>query len=137
MLSQEEEAAIHGDAYIDALLSRPRLVALAGGPALEPAVRRAAATLGELPRFHPPFAFEEALAARLRRLSALDQPALAEVIPFPAAAPSLADRRLPALDRRLIVGGALVGGAIASGVSAAAIYAWRQAARRPRSEVVA
>lgn len=141
MLGQEEDAAIHADAYIDALLARPRLAEMQfrdDVPA-DP-VRRAADLLAALPRFHPSFAFEDALAARLRRLaepSTVAAGRLAEIIAFPGRS---GDSRvgtawgtgLPPIDRRLIVGGA-----IASGVSVAALYAWWQAARRPRPEVVA
>jgi hypothetical protein len=140
---QDEESAIQSDAYIDALLARPRLVPLDDAlPAGESLVRRAADLLGELPRYHPSFAFEEALAARLRQLaegSPLAGDRLAEVIPFPGAlragfrAPGLGQMPvLAVIDRRL-----LVGGAIASGVSVAALVAWWQSGRRPRPGVLA
>jgi hypothetical protein len=146
----EEEAAIQSDAYIDTLLAwprpRPPAVVLprlvAGGPRSAGMAAddtgRAAELLSMLPRFHPPFAFEEALAARLRELAgtAGERAGLAEVIPFPGAVRIAGP--LQSIDRRLIVGGA----AIASGVSVAAVIAWWQAgrasaARRPRPEVVA
>ncbi len=142
MAGHEEEAAIHADAYIDALLERPRVprdeidAGAAGTTRHDPATR-AADVLSMLPRFHPSFAFEEALAARLRRLA--DGPArpagrLADVISFPGAvALPVAGVPLPAIDRRLLVGGA----AIASGVSVAAVIAWWQTVRRPRPGALA
>lgn len=137
MPRHEEEAAIRADAYIDALLARPRVVLVEPPADPDAAARRAAELLSQLPRFHPPFAFEEALAERLRQMAGGPTGRLAEVIAFPAAArlPGVirATPALSAIDRRL-----LVGGAIASGVSVAAIYAWWQAGRhRGRSEVVA
>jgi hypothetical protein len=151
MLLPEEEA-LHTDAYIDALLAGHAgvPVALPDAPHLpDPAIRRAIALLeAGLPRIHPSFRFEQQLAARLRlaalahiagdqrrahiagdqRLSgtAGDGPA-APIFVLPGQAGGLP---LPALDRRL-----LVGGAIASGVSlaGAAMIAWRLRERaRPR-----
>jgi hypothetical protein len=103
----------------------------------EETASRAGQVLAALPRFHPSFAFEEDLAGRLRRLAdglplnAELQP-LAEIIAFPNL-----PRHAGAIDRRLLVGGAIVGGALASGVSVAALVAWWQVGRRSRSQVVA
>ncbi|HVM31243.1 MAG TPA: hypothetical protein VM305_10815 [Candidatus Limnocylindrales bacterium] len=133
MPGHEEEAAIQSDAYIDALLARPRLMLTDAQPTEDPRLGRAANLLGSLPRYHPSFAFEEALAVRLRELAEGTGGTggrLAEVIPFPGSTRPLA--AIPLIDRRL-----LVGGAIASGVSVAALVAWWQSARRPRSQVVA
>jgi hypothetical protein len=150
MAGHEEETAILADAYIDALLARPRLFALPAAAAdlaadpvpgqLDGRVRQAAEIIVQLPRFHPSFAFEESLALRLRELAAAPSGRLAEVIAFPGAIRDAALRQAApgALDRRLLLGGAIVGGALASGVSFAAIYAWRSATRRnARHEVVA
>jgi hypothetical protein len=105
-----EEPAVQSDAYIDALLNgharlpirMPRL-----GEAPERNVRHVIRLLeGGMPRFHPSFLFEERLSAQLR-----------------AAADQMAMDAPVALDRRLLMGGAL-----ASGVSigAAAMLAWRR-----------
>lgn len=132
-----EDEALRTDVYIDALLA-----AHAGLPASLPAaeagpsagLRRTIELLEVgLPRFHPSFLFEEALAARLRaaalggRRAADDDLLLAELIELPAVR---AAGGVAALDRRL-----LLGGAIASGVSlaGAAVMAWRMRERpRPR-----
>jgi hypothetical protein len=143
MLGQDEEA-LTTDAYIDSLLA-----AHGGQPVLlpepgllpPPAMRHSAELLANgLPRIHPSFRFEQQLAARLRQAALaqlagrpLPQPVgrplpqlaglplpQADVITFPT---HIAGHPLPALavDRRL-----LLGGAIASGVSlGAAVIAWR------------
>jgi len=136
MPGHEEDAAILADAYIDALLGRPRPLAVAAGSHLADATRtkRAAVLLSALPRYHPSFAFEESLAARLRELAegtAATGGRLAEVIPFPGTRQP--GPHMPSIDRRLLVGGA----AIASGVSVAAVIAWWQVGRRQRHEVLA
>jgi len=131
-----EDEALQTDVYIDALLATH-----GGLPATLPAadagppqgLRRTIELLeAGLPRFHPSFLFEEALAARLRAAALGQRPPsdddllLADLIELPAAGVSGA----VGLDRRL-----LVGGAIASGVSlaGAAVVAWRMRERaRPR-----
>jgi hypothetical protein len=136
MLGHEDEA-LQTDAYIEALLASH-----AGRPALLPdpesgpsADLRQTIVLLEagLPRFHPSFLFEEALAARLRaaalgeQLPNADDLLLAELIELPAARSGV---NAALVDRRL-----LLGGAIASGVSlaGAAVVAWRMRERgRPR-----
>jgi hypothetical protein len=104
-----EEPAVQSDAYIDALLGgHARLpVSLRRlGDAPEQGVRHVIRALESgLPRFHPSFLFEERLAGQLR--------AAAE-----AAAPGPV-----ALDRRLVVGGALASGL---SIGAAAMLAWRR-----------
>ncbi len=105
-----DEGAVQSDAYIDALLDgHARLpIPLSGAStSLEPSVRHVIRVLENgLPRFHPSFLFEERLAGQLR-----------------AAASQTAPAPVQALDRRLLMGGAL-----ASGVSigAAAMFAWRK-----------
>jgi hypothetical protein len=136
MPGHEEEAAVLADAYIDALLRRPRPLAAAEASIADASpTKRAAVLLSALPRYHPSFAFEESLAARLREMAegtAATGGRLAEVIPFPGAGRQVG-AHVPAIDRRLLVGGA----AIASGVSVAAVIAWWQVGRRQRQEVVA
>ncbi|HWH24016.1 MAG TPA: hypothetical protein VNW68_03875 [Candidatus Limnocylindria bacterium] len=136
MLGHDEEPAIRADSYIDALLT-----ARAGQPAVLPApaamppaqLRHAIELLDRhLPRFHPSFAFEESLVARLRSAAAgPDRGVLVElpVGPVDAARWLSGDRRL------------LLGGAIASGVSiagAAAMLAWlRRDRTRPPGGMIA
>jgi len=106
----ESEVAIQSDAYIDALLNghaRQPIRLPGAAKSLEPSVRHVIRVLDRgLPRFHPSFLFEERLAAQLR-----------------VAADELSSDAPAALDRRLLMGGAL-----ASGVSigAAAMLAWRR-----------
>jgi len=105
-----DEGAVQSDAYIDALLNgHQRLPVPMPASSTAPArnVRHVIRLLETgLPRFHPSFLFEERLAEQLRA----------------AAGESIADSAV-AIDRRL-----LMGGAIASGVSigAAAMLAWRR-----------
>jgi hypothetical protein len=131
MVGQDEEA-LQTDAYIDSLLAghvggqlqvRPE----DRGP--EPAARSLIALLDQgLPRFHPSFLFEQALAARLRAaaLGFTDEERLlgGDVIRLPVHAAGMASSVV--VDRRL-----LLGGAIASGVSlaGAAVLAWRMLER--------
>jgi hypothetical protein len=130
----EEEAAVATDAYIDWLLdarkSGPR--AVDDAPSGDQAVQRTINLLySRLPRFHPSFAFEEQLAARLRAAGETNPAGQgARIIRFtidPPAATAVAERRL---DPRVLLG--VSGAAIASGVSVAAVYAWRHTVRRPR-----
>jgi hypothetical protein len=130
MLEPEEEQ-IHADAYIDSLLSRssgPHAALQAAERGLDRPLQRAIDVLAGLPRFHPSFAFEEALAGRLRHAAAQREGGMAEVIRLPVAASAAhaAPLTLAGIDRRL-----LLGGAIASGFSLAGIGAlvWRQRAR--------
>ncbi|HEY7023933.1 MAG TPA: hypothetical protein VH542_09185 [Steroidobacteraceae bacterium] len=104
-----DDEAVQSDAYIDALLNgHARLpITLSRAPSTpEHNVRQVIRLLETgLPRFHPSFLFEERLAEQLR------------------AAGGAPGDSMVALDRRL-----LMGGAIASGVSigAAAMFAWRR-----------
>jgi len=133
MLGREDEAVIQADAYIDALLAAhgglpAALPDAAAGPSEQ--LRRTIELLeARLPRFHPSFRFEEALAGRLRAAASMDSSA-----PRPPGStiPQLPiDTRLPGLaenvmfDRRL-----LLGGAIASGVSLAGAAMFVRAQRR-------
>jgi hypothetical protein len=127
---------IQADAYIDALISRRAAPRRLADEALDAPLQRAIDVLAGLPRFHPSFAFEESLAARLR--DAADGPAgsLAEIIRLPAprnAASSVAEVEtdgmptFAGIDRRLIVGGAIASGVSIAGIAGA--IAWRQRAR--------
>ena len=124
----DEEAAVATDAYIDLLLDRD--LAREATPSHEqpvPAHLRGTIDLlhAGLPRFHPSFSFEEQLADRLRTAASLRPPADVIRLRFPARPRSTTGP----VDRRMLLGGAAIA---ASGVSVAAVYAWRQAARRAR-----
>lgn len=132
MLGQEEEA-LRTDAYIDSLLAghargELRLAPDTFGPG-QTALSVIALLDEGLPRFHPSFIFEQALAARLRAaaLGLPDQEGLLGGAPIrlPVGAAGLPPSIVIA-DRRL-----LLGGAIASGVSlaGAAVLAWRMLER--------
>jgi hypothetical protein len=126
---QPEEEQIHADAYIDSLLSRPISPRLLDGtrePPLDGTLQRTIEALAAMPRFHPSFAFEESLAARLREAAGGPLGGLAEIIRLPLARP--AQETLAGIDRRLLVGGAIASGVSLAGLAGVAM-AWRQRAR--------
>lgn len=114
MLPETEEAAIQSDSYIDSLLAAHSRQAIpwpvpTGRP--EVSVRHVIRLLEHgLPRSHPSFLFEEHLAQQLR-----DAAAAMDGTSAPAAA--------LAVDRRLLMGGALASGVSIAG---AAMLAWRR-----------
>jgi hypothetical protein len=123
---RSDEESIHADAYIDSLLSRPLTPVVLADYPLDRQLEQAIELLTGLPRFHPSFAFEESLGARLHEAAAGPTGNLAEVIELPLGRRTAIGTRqatFAGIDRRL-----LVGGAIASGVSLAGIariaYAW-------------
>ncbi len=115
-----EVEALVIDRYLDSLLARePR------DRADVPEELRATADLLSvgLPRYHPSFRFEEALAARLA-VAATGDAATADVIDFPAAVhPGPIDRSGQV--RPVVIGGVLTSAAI-SLAGAAAWVAWRR-----------
>jgi hypothetical protein len=122
---RSDDQAIHTDAYIESLLVRPLTPAPRAVHPLDDDLARTIDLLAGLPRFHPSFAFEESLAARLREATGGPTGGLAEVIPLPVVPAAARQATIAGIDRRL-----LVGGAIASGVSLAGIvYAWLHGAR--------
>jgi hypothetical protein len=112
--------AEHLDAAIDAILDGRSVQSLEHQRKVLELLTTARLLHESLPRFHPRFGFEERLAARLRG-------GMADVVPFPAAAP--VDPRPMATSRRR---GLVASGAIASGLSlvlplaGAALVAWRR-----------
>ena len=121
-----DEESIHADAYIESLLSRPLTPAALVDRPPDGRLGRAIELLAGLPRFHPSFAFEESLAARLR--GAADEPPaqLAEVIRLPitmGARAGAAQATFAGIDRRLLVGGAIASGVSLAGIAGIA-YAW-------------
>lgn len=128
----DDEAAMATDAYIDLLLDRHggAETTVAHQQSLPSELRRTLELLhGGLPRLHPSFAFEEELAERLRARSTTVDALRADIVRLRIDTPADLARRL---DRRVLLG--VGGAAIASGVSVAAVYAWRQAARRSRPQ---
>ncbi len=114
MLSETEEAAIQSDAYIDALLAaHSRQPIPWPAPAVRPdvGVRHVIRLLENgLPRFHPSFLFEERLAQQLRDAAETTGATAGVAV-------------VPAIDRRLLMGGALASGVSIAG---AAMLAWRR-----------
>ena len=133
MIGPDERAAVQTDAYIDALLARHRgvPVAVPNSEAQPPVELRRLIHLLEagLPRLHPSFSFEEGLAGRLRAAAAATdgQPPAGQLIALPGV---LADATASAaIDRRLLIGGALASGVSIAG---AAVIAWRRLERSRR-----
>ena len=147
-----EVDALVMDRYLDALLAAHARGTDRGPAAADPEddVRHAADRLArDLPRLHPSFRFEEALAARLADVAArMGMPVAAGaeglVVPMrgrggPAEDlddldldPDSDERRL-ALGRPLLIGGALTSAAIS--IAGAAYVAWRL--NRPPSSAMA
>jgi hypothetical protein len=121
-----ENEAFIVDRYLDSLLAhRPVDVT-----DVQPELRSAAlALVAGLPRHHPSFRFEEALAARLAGTPADGR--VGELIPFPPAvvAPVVADGRQVVL-RPAVIGGVLTSAAIS--LAGAAYVAWRR--NRPAAD---
>jgi len=130
-----EVEALVTDRYIEALLAAHARGADRGPTPDDPdeTIRRTADRLSrDLPRFHPSFRFEEALAARLASHALrmrLPAAAGAEgvIVPLPTGDPftDLFDDATPASSGRrpLIIGGALTSAALS--LAGAAYVAWR------------
>ena len=122
-----EIEALVVDRYLESLLSRGPIDVDGVPPELEATARRLA---GGLPRYHPSFRFEDALAARLAATAG--RLGGGQVVPFPASDPGPADRRtLPerlAADRSAVGRAAVIGGVVGSAalsIAGAAFVAWR------------
>jgi hypothetical protein len=149
-----EVEALVTDRYLEALLAAHARGADRGPTPHDPddALRRTADRLArDLPRFHPSFLFEEALAARLGSVAArMRMPAAAGaegvIVPLPVG-DLLADMGDPFADRAdaadgagpagsgrrpLIIGGALTSAALS--LAGAAFVAWRM--NRPAGPMV-
>ena len=119
-----ENEAFVVDRYLESLLARRP----ADATDLPPELRATAAALTDgLPRYHPSFRFEEAVAARLAgtttpRLSATD--AASELIPFPRVLVTTAPDGRPIAIRPAVIGGVLTSAAIS--LVGAAYVAWRR-----------
>jgi hypothetical protein len=115
-----ENEAFIVDRYLDSLLADQPVDVTDVQPELRSA---ALALVAGLPRHHPSFRFEEALAARLAGTPA--DGTTGELIPFPpaAVAPNVADGRQVVL-RPAVIGGVLTSAAIS--LAGAAYVAWRR-----------
>jgi len=124
-----EVEALVTDRYLEALLAAHARGADRGPTPREPddALRRTADRLArDLPRFHPSFVFEEALAARLGSVaSRMRMPAAAGaeglIVPLPVGDPE--DGPGGSGRRPLLIGGALTSAALS--LAGAAYVAWR------------
>jgi len=119
MRDGENEAFIV-DRYLESLLARRPADASDLPAELDEAATALAAAL---PRYHPSFRFEEALAARLAGVAAGDP--VGELIPFPRppVTPSVPDGRTGTM-RPAVIGGVLTSAAIS--LAGAAYVAWRR-----------
>lgn len=122
------EELLAGDLYLEQLLAA-RGAAIPVPPALAPEIADAARRVRRsLQRFHPSFAFEEALAARLRAAATgAGVPAGGRLIPFPLAPVLPATPASAATGRAWVV----LGGALASALplAGAALLARRRGRR--------
>lgn len=133
MTSDEEQEPIQVDAYLDALLAgRFAGPQHPGGRSAPPELEAAAGLVQRaLSRFHPSFAFEERLAARLDAV-ATDRASTHRASPAPPVDIRHSILRTARDDRRPR-SGLLVGGAIASGVSIAGAAFLRRRRGRPNA----
>ena len=119
-----ENEAFIVDRYLESLLARRP----ADATDLPPELRATAETLATgLPRYHPSFRFEEALAVRLAGsadpdLGASDE--ASELIPFPRDLVTTAPDGRPIAIRPAVIGGVLTSAAIS--LAGAAYVAWRR-----------
>ena len=120
-----ENEAFIVDRYLESLLSRRPADATDIAPGLR---ATAAALTAGLPRYHPSFRFEEALAARLGAASSLAGRGLtdtaSDLIPFPAVVVATAPDGRPVAIRPAVIGGVLTSAAIS--LAGAAFVAWRR-----------
>ena len=132
--------ALVTDRYLETLLAAHARGADAGpGPAeADPVIRLTTARLAhDLPRFHPSFRFEEALADRLAevagrmRTPAPEPPTLA-ILPDGGVMAMSTDLQ-PTIGRPLLIGGVLTSAALS--LAGAAYLAWRL--RRPSTSPMA
>lgn len=108
------------DRYLESLLSR-RPATADGVPAeLEMTARRLAAAL---PRYHPSFRFEEALAARLAAIAGRVEAGELVKLPIPGVVADRGEAR-PAVPRPVVLGGVLTSAALS--LAGAAFVAWRR-----------
>ena len=128
-----ENEAFIVDRYLESLLARRP----ADATDLPPEVRSTAAVLAAgLPRYHPSFRFEEALARRLAGIAAPGtsaSDAASALIPFPRVLVTTASDGRPIAIRPAVIGGVLTSAAIS--LAGAAYMAWRRS--RPPADPTA
>ncbi len=125
--------ALVTDRYLETLLAAHARGADAGPASAEadPTIRLTMARLArDLPRFHPSFRFEEALAdrlaeaaARIRTSASNRAPGTLTVLPEGAVRLAPSGDLRPAIGRPLLIGGALTSAALS--LAGAAYLAWR------------
>jgi hypothetical protein len=124
--------ALVTDRYLEALLAAHARGADAGPGSAEadPVLRLTMARLArDLPRFHPSFRFEEALADRLAEASARirpstpNTPSTLTILPDGAVRLAPTGDLRPPIGRPLLIGGALTSAALS--LAGAAYLAWR------------
>jgi hypothetical protein len=133
--------ALVTDRYLETLLAAHARGADAAPSATEadPAIRQAMASLArDLPRFHPSFRFEEALADRLaataaRRRSATSEIPTLTILPDGAIRIAAPVELRPVIGRPMWIGGAITSAALS--LAGAAFLAWRF--RRPPAGAMA
>jgi hypothetical protein len=133
--------ALVTDRYLETLLAAHARGADAAPAPIEadPVLRQTMARLArDLPRFHPSFRFEEALADRLaataaRRHAATADPPTLTILPDGAVRAAPATDLRAAMGRPLWIGGALTSAALS--LAGAAYLAWRF--RRPPNGAMA
>ena len=113
------------DRYLESLLARRPATSDGVPEELEMTARRLAAGL---PRYHPSFRFEEALAARLAAVAGRIQAGELVHLPIPRAAAGPGEERSglarPAVPRPVVLGGVLTSAALS--LAGAAFVAWRR-----------
>lgn len=108
------------DRYLESLLSREPALVDGVPPELGMTAQRLAVSL---PRYHPSFRFEEALAARLAAVaSRIEAGELVEFPMAPGVSATIADRA--PLGRPVVIGGVLTSAALS--LAGAAWVAWRR-----------
>lgn len=106
------------DRYLESLLARRPATSDGVPPELELTARRLAAAL---PRYHPSFRFEEALAARLAAVAGHIEAGELVHLPIGSIVPVVPQ---PVVRRPIVLGGVLTSAALS--LAGAAFVAWRR-----------
>lgn len=109
------------DRYLESLLARTPIDTTGVPPDLEATAQRLA---GSLPRYHPSFRFEEALAARLAAAAAGITGSDVSPLPLPDGVWPVGGSDRPGLARPVVIGGVLTSAALS--LAGAAYMAWRR-----------
>jgi hypothetical protein len=117
----DEIEALVVDRYLDSLLARRPLDRASVSDELDATARRLTEAL---PRFHPSFHFEEALAARLATAAAGGTGRGGAVIHWAERGPAAGPADRPGLARPVVIGSVVTSAAIS--LAGAAFVAWRR-----------